>query len=153
MRKLFVIFVLLLLISCNEKELGNNYYYLPDYEAKEYLTGAFIYRSCNEDVFDEIIIYPDIKKINHNDKYIIAQQQPNKKLMVKRIKDNLELWNNYYLENKKDSLVQLVHKKIFLADIHNLVRNKKTEKLNVIADSIFNSEMFYKKMFRNKSNY
>lgn len=153
MKKALIIFVIITLVSCKERELGNNYYYLPEYEAKEYLTGVFIYKSFDEDVFNEIIIYPDVKEIKFDDKYIISLQQPNKFLMVKRIKDDLELWNNYYFENKKDSLINLVHKKMLLSEINNLVENKKIEKINVIADSIFSSELFYKKMFRNKYNY
>ena len=74
-------------------------------------------------------------------------------LIIKKIKDDLGFWSQYYSNNKKDSLVSLVHKKVQLSDIHNLVGNKRLEKLDVIADSIFNNEIFYKKMFENKSNY
>jgi len=66
MKRLLTISTLLILISCKERELGNNYYYLPEYEAKEYLTESFIYKSFDEDVFNEIIIYPTVKKIEYN---------------------------------------------------------------------------------------
>ena len=73
--------------------------------------------------------------------------------MLKKIKDDLELWNNYYLENKK--IVQLVWfiKECYFLEIHNLVGNNGKERLNAIADSIFNNEMFYKKIFKHKENY
>ncbi len=142
------------MLSCkNESSLGSDFYCLPKYDAEEYLTGSFIYKSTNENVFSKIIVYPVVEKTNYNESYIIALQQPNKSLMIKRIKDDLELWNNYYFENKKDSLINLVHKKMLLSEIHNLVGSKKIEKINVVADSIFNNEPFYKKMFRNKYNY
>lgn len=153
MRKIVLLFILLFFVSCNERNLGKDYYCLSEYEANEYLTGSFVYKSFNENVFEKIIVYPKVKSIEFNTEYIIVLQQPNKKLMLKKIKDDLELWNNYYSENKKDSLVSLVHKKMLLSNIHKLVGSNKTEKLNITADSIFNNEIFYKKMFENKSNY
>lgn len=152
MRKIALLFIIFLFVSCDERSLGKNYYYLSEYDANEYLTESFVYKSFDENVFDEIIIYPKVKSIEFDNKYIIVFQQPNKELMLKQIKEDLELWNDHYLESKKDSLVSLVHNKMRLTDIHNLVKNKK-EKLNITVDSIFNNEILYKKMFRNKSNY
>jgi hypothetical protein len=73
--------------------------------------------------------------------------------MKKRIKDDFEFWSRYYSNNKKDSLVNLVHKKMLLSDIHKLVGINNTEKLNKVTDSLFYNEIYYKKMFQNKSNY
>ena len=156
MKKTVVLLTLFTLFSCNDgSDLGNKYYYLPNYEALDigYAYGSLVYKSNNKNHFNNVLIYSEIERINYNDEYILAIQQPNKSLMIKRIKDDLNLWNNYYYENKKDSLVNLVHKKILLSEIHDLVGNKKIEKINVVADSIFNNEPFYKKMNRNKYNY
>lgn len=153
MKKFLIVFFLVILLSCNERNLGNNYYYLPDYESKEYFTRKFIYKSFDENVFDEIIVYPNVIKFEYDKKYIISLQQPNKFLMLKRIKENLELWDNYYIENKKDSLVSIVHKKILLSEIHSILGNRKMEKLNMVSDSIFINDIYFKKMFRNKYNY
>jgi hypothetical protein len=156
MKKIGTFLTLFMLVSCNDgSDLGNKYYYLPDYEALDigYAYGSMVYKSENKNHFNNVLIYSEIERINYNDKYILAIQKPNKSLIIKRIKDDLELWNNYYSENKKDSLVSLVHKKMLLSNIHKLVGSNKTEKLNITADSIFNNEIFYKKMFQNKSNY
>ncbi|EKT3966592.1 hypothetical protein NTJ12_001659 [Flavobacterium psychrophilum] len=155
MKKIVVLLTLFTLFSCNDgSDLGNKYYYLPDYEALDigYAYGSIVYKSENKNHFNNVLIYSEIEKINYNDEYILAIQKPNKASMTKRIKDDLELWNNYYLESKKDSLVSLVLKKMRLTDIHNLVDDKKRN-LNITADSIFKNEILYKKMFQNKNNY
>ena len=155
MKKTLVIFVIFTLFSCNDSELGSKYYYLADYAASDigYPYGSIVYKSGKENHFDDIIVYSNVEKINHNSDYIIILQKPNKRLMDKKIRDDLEFWNNYYLENKKDSLVDLTYKKMFLKDIYNLVKKDKAQKLNIITDSIFNNEIFYKKIFKNKENY
>ena len=156
MKKIVVLLTLITLFSCNDgSDLGNKYYFLPDYEALDigYSYGSLVYKSDNKNHFNNILIYSEIERINHNDEYILVIQKPNKSLIIKRIKDDLELWNNYYSENKKDSLISLIHKKMLLSNIHKLVGSNKAEKLDITADSIFNNEIFYKKIFQNKSNY
>lgn len=153
MKKIVILFILTLFISCDERSLGKDYYYLPEYDANEIRTGSFIYRSFDENVWDKILIFPTVKKIEFNDNYIIVLQEPNKKLMLKNTNSDLKFWNEYYLTNKKDSLVSLDHKKMMLSEIHNLVDNNKIKRLNKITDSIFKNEIFYKKIFQNKINY
>lgn len=153
MRKIALLFILLFFVSCNERNLGKDYYCLSEYEANEYLTGSFVYKSFNENVFEKIIVYPKVKNIEFNKGYIIVFQQPDKQIMLKEIKSDITFWNNYYLRNKKDSLISLIHGKITLKNINNLIKKSTTKDLNKVADSIFKNELFYKKMFQNKSNY
>lgn len=160
MMKTIKSFFLIILISCfssckDESNLGDHYFYLPDYESIDigYPYGSIIYVSKEKNKFDKILIYADLKKINSDDDYVIAQQYPNKKLMIQNIEDELNLWSNYYLENKKDSIVNLICKNTSIKEINKLVENTKKERLNVIVDSIFDNDVLYKKMFRNKINY
>jgi tRNA splicing endonuclease len=153
MKILIRILIIFLLVSCNERELGDNYYYLPEYEAREYLTGVFIYKSEDENVFSKIIIYPDVEELHYNDQYIIAKQKPNINLMKKRIVDNLELWNNYYKKNKKDSVIDLMHGEISLIEINLLMQQNKLKDNDSIINTIFETEMFYKNMFSRRLNY
>lgn len=155
MKNIILLLSIFCFLSCKNKDvLGSGYYCLSDFDAMDvgYPYGSIIYKSNQENFYKKIMVYTKIEKVNFNEEYILIVQQPNKALLIKRIKDDLELWNNYYLENKKDSLVSLIHKKMHLTDIHILVDDKKGG-LNITADSIFNNEMFYKKMFQNESNY
>ena len=152
--------ILFLSIFCflswrNNDNLGSGYYYLSDFNAMDvgYPYGSIVYKSNQENLYKKIIIYSKIEYINYDEEYICIVQKPNKSLMKKKLKDDFEFWNRYYFSNKKDSLINLVHKKILLSDIHKIVGNNKAEKLDLTADSIFNNEIFYKKMFQNKSNY
>ncbi len=143
-------------ISCkDETDLGNNFYYLPDYESEDvgYPYGSILYKSKEKYAYEKTLVYADITSINNNDCYIIVKQTPNKKLFLQNIKDDLDdlkSWSNYYLDNKKGSLVDLIYQKASIYDIHKLVKDKDTEK---ISDSLFNHNSFCKKMFRNKYNY
>ena len=156
MRNAAIIIILFTLLSCNDgTDLGNDYFYLPDYEAVDigYAYGTMIYKSESKDHFDKIIICSDVKKINFDSKYALILQKPNKKLLIKHLVDDLIIWNNYFIEMKKDSLVDLGHKKMLLRDIHRLVENNEAKKLNTTADSIIDKDVYYQKMFKNKENY
>ncbi len=145
--------VIICFTSCkDETDLGNNFYYLPDYESVDvgYPFGSIIYKSKEKYVFEKIFVSADVINVNKNDDYIIVKQIPNKKILLQNIKDDLNLWSNYYLEIKRDSLIDLNYQKTSIYNIHKLVTNKGAE---AITDSIFNNEPFYKKMFVNKYNY
>jgi hypothetical protein len=156
MKKIILIFVFFNILSCNNiDDLGSGYYYLSSDDASDigYPYGSIIYKTNQKKSFKNIIIYPEIINIKYNEEYILSIQQPNEILILKRIKDDLRFWSRYYSKNKKDSLVSLFQNKILLSDIRNLVGNNKSEKINEIADSIFKNQLFYMKMFQNKSNY
>ncbi|UYW02005.1 hypothetical protein K5I29_03585 [Flavobacterium agricola] len=149
----FGIIILFCFTSCNDKNyLGNNFYYLSEYESMDigYPYGTIIYKSSEKNMFEKIIINSDVVNINNDENYIIVKQSPNKKLLLESIKNDLNVWNNYYISIKKDSLIDLNNQKISIYNIHKLVTNRGTE---VITDSIFNNEVLYRKMFRNKFNY
>lgn len=156
MRNIFILFTLLLMVNCSDMEkLGNDYYYLPDYESLDigYPYGSLVYKSEQQNHFDSIIIFSDIKAVNYDNSYIIVSQMPNRNLILKNVKDNLNTWNDFYAENNKDSLVELCHKKIKLKEIHHLINKSDSLRINQIADSIFNDNLYYKKIFKNKYNY
>lgn len=152
-KNIFFGMVIICFTSCkDETDLGNNFYYLPDYESVDigYPYGTIVYKSSEKNKFEKIFIYADVVSVNNNDDYIIVKQIPNKKILLQNIKDDLNLWSNYYLEIKRDSLIDLNYQKTSIYNIHKLVTNKGAE---AITDSIFNNEPFYKKMFINKYNY
>lgn len=152
-KNIFFGMVIICFTSCkDETDLGNNFYYLPDYESVDigYPYGTIVYKSREKDKFEKIFIYADVISVSYNDNYIIVKQIPNRKILLQNIKDDLNLWSNYYLEIKRDSLIDLNYQKTSIYHIHKLVTNKGAE---AITDSIFNNEPFYKKMFVNKYNY
>lgn len=69
-----------MLSSCkwSEANLGDNYYYLNKYEAIDigYPNGAIIYKSQQEDVFQNVMVPGNVVNVNFNDQYIIAKQSP-----------------------------------------------------------------------------
>jgi hypothetical protein len=152
-KNIFFGIVIICFTSCkDETDLGNDFYYLPDYESIDigYPYGTIVYKSNEKNKFEKILIYADVASVSNNDDYIIVKQIPNKKILLQNIKDDLGLWSNYYLEIKRDSLIDLNYQKTSIYNIHKLVTNKGAE---AMADSILNNEPFYKKMFRNKYNY
>ncbi|MFB9109792.1 hypothetical protein [Flavobacterium gyeonganense] len=156
MKKMNVLFVAFLLTNCSNIEtMGDNYYYLSDDEAIDigYPYGSMFYRSKEKSNFEEVLIYADVIQKKFNDEYIIIKQQPNKKLLINKIKQNLEFWNNYYLENRKDSLVEIGYDKMTLKDIQTLLEKNKKTKKDIVADSLFRQKSCYKKIFKNKTNY
>jgi len=61
----------------NEQNLGDNYYYLPEYEAIDvrYPYGAIIYKSTQRCEIDEVKIHRNVISVNKNKQFIIAIQQ------------------------------------------------------------------------------
>ena len=78
-----IVIILLLVVLClilggvNEQNLGDNYYYLPEYEAIDigYPYGAIIYKSEQRYVFNDVKIHRNVISINKNKQFIIAIQQ------------------------------------------------------------------------------
>ena len=155
-KKNLLLIVIICFVSCKDKtDLGSNFFYLPDYESIDigYPYGTIVYKSKEKNKFEKVLVYADIVSINNSDSYIIVKQNPNKKLLLQNIIDDLDdikLWNNYYLESKKGGLVDLIYKKKSIYDIHKLIENKDIE---VVADSLFKNDSFFKNIFKNKYNY
>lgn len=69
--------VVLYLTWADEQNLGDNYYYLPIYEAVDigYPEGAIIYKSLQKNVFSDVKIHRNVISVNKNKEFIIAIQQ------------------------------------------------------------------------------
>lgn len=80
--------ILILIIACcaivvfficrnNKQDLGDNYYYLPEYEAVDigFPDGAVIYKAKQKNVFNDIKIRGKIVDVISNPEFIIALQK------------------------------------------------------------------------------
>ncbi len=87
---------LFFILGCDNQNLGNNYYYLPEYEAIDvgYPGGAIIYKSPQKYLFNDIKIYGNVINVKYNDNFIIAIQKTDSSFLKKNIQNI----------NKKDSL-------------------------------------------------
>jgi len=92
---LLFIFSTCILSGCrwNDADLGNNYYYLNQYNSVDYgfTDGAIIYKSTQENVFQDIKVSGNVVKVNFNEDYIIA----------KRIENNNMYDTTYFIIVKK----------------------------------------------------
>tara|TARA_Y100000780_G_scaffold226832_1_gene241682 strand:- start:63 stop:413 length:351 start_codon:yes stop_codon:yes gene_type:complete len=98
-------------ISCNDRELGNDYYYLPKYESIDIGypdSEAIIYKSNHENAFGDIKIRGDVLEVNSNSKYIIAKRNP----LISQNK-NSGVIEYYIIEKKIDKLFGPFTKKDF----------------------------------------
>ncbi|MBO9619646.1 MAG: hypothetical protein J7539_11480 [Niabella sp.] len=143
--------------SCDERELGNNYYYLPDDEAYDtgFPDGSIIYKSEDKNSFADIKIIADISEVKHDNRYIIVLQQPNKAKLKKSLKEQFLLWKEYYLKsNRNDSIVQIANlDKIQLNKINDIIGDRTPPSINKAIDSIIACSPYYSKMLKNNSNY
>lgn len=105
MKKKYCYFTLLFIVcSCsNERDLGNNYYYLPEYESMDggYPYGSIIYKGPDEYIYNEIIIFSDVEKVIRRDEYVLALQKPNVDLFKKYLIERVEkiYANNFFSLN------------------------------------------------------
>ena len=66
--------------------------------------------------------------------------------------DEIEFWNKYYKNNRQDSIVEIVKLKISVKYLNDLMM-KNHLSANNIADSIIQSDSYYKSVFANPINY
>lgn len=61
----------------DDNDLGDNYHYLPDYEAIDvgYPGGAIIYKSAQKLAFDDVKISGNVKDVSWNKDFILAYQK------------------------------------------------------------------------------
>jgi hypothetical protein len=81
MKKIFlhILVIALICYSCNDRNLGDGYYFLPKYEAIDvgYANSeAIVYSSNQEYSFDDIKISGDVLEVASNSKFIIAKRDP-----------------------------------------------------------------------------
>ena len=92
MRTIILIFIILLITSCSDNaDLGNSYYYLDSFEAKDvgYPYGAIVYKSPTKNLYKNTIISREVVHVKHNDKFILAKQT---------VEDKVD--TNYYIIDK-----------------------------------------------------
>lgn len=97
---LIVCGVLFLITRTDEQTLGENYYYLPEYEAYDvgYPEGGIIYKSSERYLFSNIIIHGNVIRMNDNKGFIIAMQLKNDSTKI----DKNELLHYFIIEKKSD---------------------------------------------------
>lgn len=111
--------------------------------------------------YDTIIVYSDIEKFGENSTYIIALQNPNKELMLKRIISSLEVLYKYNSEN--DSVVvsfphtytNVEINKRYKKELDSLVWITKDsiKAYQTRAEDIFQNEDFYQRIYKKGLNY
>ncbi|HKR05947.1 MAG TPA: DUF3997 domain-containing protein [Bacteroidia bacterium] len=92
----------------DDQDLGDNYYYLPKYEAIDvgFPGGAIVYKSTQKHLYSEIKIYGNVKEVNFNKEFIIAIQNADTSYLEKADSDIFEKnFSNYYIIVKKSDLV------------------------------------------------
>lgn len=97
MEKRYFTLLLFMIFSCSDNtNLGNNYYYLPEYEAIDigYPNGAIIYKSFNKKVFKDVKISANVKKAKSDNNYIIALQIPK----------NSSIRNYFIIDKRNDKI-------------------------------------------------
>jgi len=69
--------LLLLVFVRDDQDLGDNYYYLPKYEAIDvgYPGGAIVYKSSQKYLYSDIKIHGDVISVNSNKDFVIAIQR------------------------------------------------------------------------------
>lgn len=107
--------VLYLALGVNEQILGDDYYYLPEYEAIDvgYPNGAIICKSTNRYEIDEVKIHKNVVSVNKNRQFIIAIQQDDS-VNIKGIQQNVPDSNHlhYYIIVKQSDRVYGPYSKI-----------------------------------------
>ena len=90
MKYLLTFTIMALCLSCNEKNLGGGYYYLPDYEAIDvgYPYGSMIYKSKSEYHYEQILIVSDLVNVRQSGDFIVVKQIPNLELYKKFVHDS-----------------------------------------------------------------
>ncbi len=93
----------ILFVSCNENQnLGDDYYFLPDYVAYDvgYPGGAIIYKSPEKYYYKKIVVKGNVKAVHHNRKYIIASQ----KLLDVETQTEDTTFNYFIIDKENDSV-------------------------------------------------
>ena len=134
MKKLItaIVIILLLVVLCliwrrgNEQDLGDNYFYLPRYEAVDigYPDGAIIYKSAERNVFSDVKIRGNVISVEKNRDFIVAIQQDdsvNIKSVQSKVLDSIYL--HYFIIAKQTDMVYGPFSKIEYL--------KKREELNI----------------------
>lgn len=121
----YSIILALICFSCNQRELGDDYYYLPKYEAIDigYPEGeAIVYKSNQEYSFSDVKIRGDVLEVEADSKFIIAKRDP---LISNAI--NTGVVEYYVILKETDSIIGPLTIAKFEETISNLCINLKIE--------------------------
>ena len=96
MKKILILIWIFFIYSCGDnRSLGDNYFYLPMYEAIDVgYVGSIVYKSHNKNVFSNIIIEPNIIDLRVNKKFILAVQKPDT--------DNKGVWADIIIDTEEE---------------------------------------------------
>jgi len=99
--------ILFFLWGVDEQELGDNYYYLPKYEAIDIgYPGAIIYKSTRKNIFEEVKIEGDVIRVSNNKEFILALQKPYTIDIEKEPFDSSTIKSlKYFIVSKKSEIV------------------------------------------------
>jgi len=100
--------VLFFIWGVDEQNLGDNYYYLPKYEAVDigYPGGAIIYKSAQKNIFSDIKIHGNVISVDNNKDFIIAIQNADSSNIEKTNSSIAEKNSlNYFIIVKKSNLI------------------------------------------------
>jgi hypothetical protein len=127
---LLLIGILFFVTGDDEQILGDNYFYLPEYEAVDvgYPGGAIIYKSPQKNLFREIKIHNKVLSVAHNRDFILAIQQPMDSLLTKKESSNVsdnKVLNYFIIVKKSDSIYGPLSKPEYL---------QKRKELNIPED-------------------
>lgn len=154
--KKHILFILVFLFSSclNEADLGENYHYLPSYEAFDigYPYGSIIYKSDRKLVFKKILIHADIDKLVSNKQYILVTQKPNRQIALQQLYDRLYLWKDC-CRNNPDSIYVFENGVIATSKLKKAIESDYENRVKVLTDSLFNVLPYYKQIFHNSVNY
>lgn len=125
---------MIILMSCNDYELGNGYFYLSQDEAMDVGSpyGSIIYKSKQRCQYDKVVVYGDVLDCISDDNYILVSQKPNKE-KIKELVEGGSYFNedflnqmfknqkNYYIISKvNDSLIGPLDENEFLSKKKNM---------------------------------
>ncbi|MDP2337288.1 MAG: DUF3997 domain-containing protein [Bacteroidota bacterium] len=111
---IIAIFVILLSVALffiwgvDEQNLGDNYYYLPKYEAIDvgYPGGAIIYKSPQKNLIRNIKVHGNVYEVSFNEDFIIAIQNADTSYLEKAHSSIAEKNSlNYFIIVKKSDLI------------------------------------------------
>ena len=112
-------------------------------------------------------VWPDVVSCNFNNRYVIAKQKPDKtssiSLMTSELSAKYIMYNNYITDsNYRKEVKELANKIISDSTVYNLLLSKGVSfrntledknKIDIISDSIFRNNPYYKKYFSDTVNY
>jgi len=106
MKKLII--TILIIVSCaiivfvfmgnDEQDLGDNYYFLPEYEAIDigFPDGAVVYKASQKNVFNDIKIQGNVVDARGNSDFIVVSQRKDS--------SNIDTLQYYIIAKKTDSI-------------------------------------------------